>query len=891
MSSGGKKSSTFVDDVFSTYLYYGNCPDNNLNTTQTITNGINLSEEGGLVWTKHRTGLLFSAPHVLVDTERGVNKYLSSNDSDAEVTENSIFAFNSNGFTLKGQGPQGGTNYGEGSTTTAKYSSWTFRKAKGFFDIVTYSGNGVSGRTISHGLGCVPGLIIIKSTTDANSWFTYHKDLGPTKYLMLNHPNTEATQSWFMNDTAPTATEFTLGNSSNVNGSGTDYVVYLFASEDTSTAATARSVYYPAASGNGVRTNASNDFNVGTSDFTLEGYFYYENVTNGYQVLFDQRSSSSTEISLIAGKQPDGKVYIENGPDGYGGTMILRTAQPEITEVNKWYHIAFSRHSGTLKLFINGVEKGSVSTSVNFGGNNWQIGNAHQQSGNYAVLGYMSNIRFIKGQGIYTSAFTPSTEPLTTTSQGATASNVKLLCFQNTTVNGTTVNASGGWVSNVGTPVVSTFSPFLDAASPSNTFGEGGDQNIIKFGSYYGNGDTTNGTKINLGFEPQWLLIKSTGFQEHWHQFDVMRGIINGGNDLRLEANQSGGEYTAVDFVSVDSDGFTVFFNPNVNKNNERFVYMAIRRPDGLAGKPAEVGTDVFAMAYGNSAGTNPSYVSNFPVGFGLLRQPATQEAWYASARLTGTKYLFTNSTTNENTSSNFVFDHNNGWRDGGAVPNYLSWMWKRHAGFDVVTYKGNGTIGRQMPHSLGVIPEMIWVKRRNANEHWYVYHKGVNGGTNPGDYMLYLDDTNSKIDHDQAWNNSLPTSTHFILGNDTAVNSGGTTQYIAMLFASVEGISKVDSYIAPTTPNEYLNIDCGFVPRFIIIKGENIAQDWAVFDTVRGLTASVGNDPFMALNDSYAQISSEDCVELTSTGFRIREGWNIRTSQSGYRYIFYAHA
>ena len=87
------------------------------------------------------------------------------------------------------------------------------------------------------------------------------------------------------------------------------------------------------------------------------------------------------------------------------------------------------------------------------------------------------------------------------------------------------------------------------------------------------------------------------------------------------------------------------------------------------------------------------------------------------------------------------------------------------------------------------------------------------------------------------------------------------------------------------------MNIDCGFVPRFILIKGQNIAQGWAVFDTVRGLTASAGNDPFLEFNSNAAQISSEDCVELTSTGFRIREGWNIRTSQPGYRYIYYAHA
>ena len=837
--------------------------------------------KGGLVWIKHRDS---SYGHGLYDTERGATKMLESSSINAQTTEpNQLTAFLNNGFQIDSNSQVNQNNN--------DFVSWSFCKAPGFFDVISWVGNSTANREITHELGCVPGMIIIKNVTDQEHWYVYHRgvdSIEPWDYhLRLDGNYSRTDWDGMLMDTAPTSSSFKIGDGGGVNQNGKTYICYLFASEDTSTAATARSVYYPAASGNGVRTNASNDFNVGTSDFTLEGYFYYENVTSGYQVLFDQRASSSTEISLIAGKQPDGKVYIENGPDGYGGTMILRTAQPEITEVNKWYHIAFSRHSGTLKLFINGVEKGSVSTSVNFGGNNWQIGNAHQQSGNYAVQGYMSNIRFIKGQGIYTSAFTPSTEPLTTTSQGATASNVKLLCFQNTTVNGHTVNASGGWASNHGTPLVSTFSPFLDAASPSNTFGEGGDQNIIKCGNYTGNG-SNDGPEVYLGWEPQWLLIKNaTTSNREWKMLDVIRGVPTGTGDVTINADTTEAENTGQDVVDVTPTGFKITNNnAHYNENGERIIYIAIRRPDGYVGKPAVVGTDVFAMDAGNGSATIPAYDSGFPVDFALDRRPAASEDWYTSARLIGAKYLRTNTTTAETSGASYLWDSNVGYVAGNwADSSYQSWMWKRHAGFDVVNYSGQSG-SKTVPHSLNAVPEMMWVKNRTYDDAngWTVYHKGLNGGTNPEQYRMRLQSTTGEDDNNLAWNDTAPTSTHFTLGTDRMVNQG-SYNYIAMLFASVDGISKVGYY---TGNGSTQTITTGFSPRFAIIRRTDGSEDhWLVLDTTRGWVS--GNDKGLKLNSNSAQGTSEDYGVPTSTGFTLTSnGWvNYNTG----KFIYYAHA
>ena len=102
-----------VEDVFSTYLYDGN------GGTQTITNGIDLDGEGGLVWVKKRQA---SASHGLYDTERGVNKLLISESINAQATYSGVNAFYSSGFGLGS-----GNEFNQSSQT---FASWTFRKAE-----------------------------------------------------------------------------------------------------------------------------------------------------------------------------------------------------------------------------------------------------------------------------------------------------------------------------------------------------------------------------------------------------------------------------------------------------------------------------------------------------------------------------------------------------------------------------------------------------------------------------------------------------------------------------------------------------------------------------------------------------------------------------------------
>jgi hypothetical protein len=210
----------YIEEVFSTYLYTGN------SSTQTITNGIDLSTKGGIVWCKGRSAAGYS--NVVYDTINGVNKRVATNLTNALTTAaSSLTAFNTTGFSL------GADAGGEVNENAINYASWTFRKQPKFFDVVTFTGNGTAGRTVAHNLGSVPGCIIVKRTDAANGWPVYHRSMNasPQDYMMrLNATDAAFTTSpsrW--NNTLPTATEFTLSGNDEVNGSGATYVAYLFA--------------------------------------------------------------------------------------------------------------------------------------------------------------------------------------------------------------------------------------------------------------------------------------------------------------------------------------------------------------------------------------------------------------------------------------------------------------------------------------------------------------------------------------------------------------------------------------------------------------------------------------------------------------------------------------
>lgn len=221
-------AANYIEDVFSTYLYTGN------GSTQTITNGIDLSTKGGMLWIKGRSA--FSSPN-LYDTARGANKVLFSSQIFAEATNvagKAVTSFNANGFSL------GPNDYSVPNNNGDTYVSWTFRKQAKFFDIVTYTGNGSSSRLINHSLGSAPGLVIIKTLNIDSNWPVMFAPTSGNAYGFSNALsggglNTNAAgYSLGSVSGVSTATQFRVGSSywgagSETNDSGATYVAYVFA--------------------------------------------------------------------------------------------------------------------------------------------------------------------------------------------------------------------------------------------------------------------------------------------------------------------------------------------------------------------------------------------------------------------------------------------------------------------------------------------------------------------------------------------------------------------------------------------------------------------------------------------------------------------------------------
>ena len=864
LMQGAASDPTYIDDVFKTWLYTG------AGQTQTITNGMDLSAsgDGGMVWIKCRSA---SNDHNVFDTVRGVNKVLSTSQQYPYGAEGTMGGglqqFNSDGWQFGYEGGAFGTLNASGAT----YSSWTFMKKPGFLDIVTYTGTG-SAQNISHSLGSIPGVIIIKGRNNASQWTFWHKDIGGADdYMDLNMSDSKITNSNYFASTLPTSTQFTVGTDAGTNGSGNTYVAYIFAG-GASTAATARSVDFDG-TGDYLATNTSTDYDLGTGDFTLECWIKPDTYTD-WVAIADKRTASDSKFLF----------YLDNSNSDHhrkikffhSGSDQIASGDYDITD-NQWQHVALVRNSAQTRIYVNGIQVGSTYADTNdYDTTALRIGDAY--NGGQSLNGAISNFRIVKGTAVYTSAFIPPTEPLTS------ISGTVLLCCNNSSVTGTTT----GTVTAGGNPAASTDSPFDDPEGYK--FGSDKDKNIIKMGKYIGNGSSTTfqqAVDINIGWEPQWLLIKCNDLSsENWFMVDSMRGIVTGYPELTLSPNADTAE-ASINAIDLTSTGFrTQTADDKFNGDGHEYIYMAIRRPDGYVGKPPEAGNEVFAMDTGNASTTIPVFDSGFPVDFAMNRAPASATAWYTTARLMQDMYLLADSSSGENQDGGAFFDSNVGWaKDAYNTWNttYQSWMWKRHAGFDVVTYTGTGA-NMVQSHSLGRVPEMVVVKKRNSTQNWYTYHFGLNGGTNP---ELKTVMWNSADAEDSAgsftFNNTAPTSTVFSLASSHATNGSGDT-YIALLFASVEGISKC-GYYAGSSSN--ITIDLGFTPRFLIFRNISATANWAVFDTLRGITDS--NSPVLNLNTNNAQQSFSQ-LNITTNGIIVETGSNW-VNTNGYNYIYYAHA
>jgi len=371
-----------------------------------------------------------------------------------------------------------------------------------------------------------------------------------------------------------------------------------------------------------------------------------------------------------------------------------------------------------------------------------------------------------------------------------------------------------------------------------------------------------------------------------------MRGMTVGGVDAQLEANTNAAEITGNIFGDLTPTGFIT--NGSQNDPGATYIYIAIRRPH----KPPEAATEVFDDVTYSGTGSARSVANSLSyTDLVWLKRRTSTDRFALTDRLRGgTKYLRSNGPDIEETWSGeaLEFDqmdsfgiagHSSGINNSPGEP-YISWNFKRAPGFmDVVAYTGTGS-ARTVNHNLGVAPELIIIKSRSNAYAWRTSALFGSSTYANGDLEINASFT-TNVSYGSNYINSQPSATSFAVTTNGSVNQSAST-YVAYLFATLPGISKVGSY---TGTGNAINVDCGFSAgaRFVLIKRTDSTGDWYVWDTARGIVS--GNDPYLLLNSTAAEVTTTDYIDPLNAGFTVTSTAPAALNASGGSYIFLAIA
>jgi hypothetical protein len=417
-------------------------------------------------------------------------------------------------------------------------------------------------------------------------------------------------------------------------------------------------------------------------------------------------------------------------------------------------------------------------------------------------------------------------------------------------------------------------------------FGLTGTDNVISCGSFTSNGSGL--ATVNLGYEPQWVMVKGSSAVTNWQIVDNMRGFVAGAasaSSKYLNANSSSAELDTPPY-GLTSTGFEYNSAPSTT-----FIYIAIRR--GPMKVPTS-GTSVFSPNLSSSSGG--TITTNFPVDLSLNSARASS-SHYSMDRLRGasTNYynvLVTNTTAAEDigTGAGLGFDNNTGFVNSWSGSSYVWWNFRRAPSFfDEVCYTATISAEQTFNHNLGVNPELIFLKRRDSARNWVCWqYQGTNGLTGTGQFLnLNLTaEANASTTYNDGYVYGV-SATQFAVNGFSSFNNVNSS-CVAYLFATCAGVSKCTAFTGTGTLQ---TINCGFTSgaRFVLIKRTDSTGDWYVWDSSRGLSSST--DPYLLLNSTAAEVTSTNWVDTTSTGFQVTAASGNNVNINGASYIALAIA
>lgn len=882
-----------VQDWFGINLWQGNGRNNRKISTKA-------DMSNGMVWVKNQN--ITNISHQVVDSVRGVPRTISTDTNAAEVSNSDgIMQLNSDHYQV---GDDSATNRNT-TSTVFRHSGFHFKQEEGFFDMVSWAGYGTA-TAIPHNLGVKPAMMIVKGyTTSTRAWSVYHQDLGATKYGWLDADNNFATSSAYWNNTEPTDTHFTVGNSSHTNVGGTNYIAYLFASNEdkgincgsyTGDGATSTSIelgwkpqwilvkvtsigsstprdswhIYDAARGTSVAYFADTTA-VSTSapymEFTDTGFTVTGNLNMAqdyiYMAIREDAPTDETmgiydiikDLGLTAHLDT---VLDVSDPACYNNAV---NAEQLTNLVPTGQHTTFTTStSGLLDYVANGKE-----SYVQFNASAGTNGKLVSDVGGIPFIQSIHNL----------SLYGQSALMIANRTEGGDASKLYPMwgVWGNTTGADGAISfhagnrdefvtgwwdTEGRWSANVGARSTSVGRWCMFGSSyatstykwPVSVFSPLDDITPIDKQSEY---FTTAGSNAVSPLH----LLSVTG--ANWNQArDKMHAYVLWDTEL-----------TTYEWDKLDAVFKRRYYLPPPPPEPIANVFsIDIWAGDSVDGRDITNGIDTSSskaliwLKDRNYASNSRHFLFDTDRGIG--------------------NYIQSNATTAQTTDSDTLRGFNsNGYRVGddpriNAVGNdYVGWTFRESTGFlNILNYTGDGISGRILPHRLDATFGMAIIKSASSITQWAVQHKDLD----PSGYLRL--NQNIAITTDTSVFNSTSASNDEITVGQSVLTNSLNGNYVAYVFAhSPENGIFCGKHTGTGVAGEH--VELGWQPQYILYKAATTTSDWFIYDMVRGF------DRVLFASTDAVEVSSS-VISATATGFTVNT-----TSSSfngvGEEYIFMA--
>ncbi len=183
--------------------------------------------------------------------------------------------------------------------------------------------------------------------------------------------------------------------------------------------------------------------------------------------------------------------------------------------------------------------------------------------------------------------------------------------------------------------------------------------------------------------------------------------------------------------------------------------------------------------------------------------------------------------------------------------------------GFSIVQWTSSAAgASETVGHGLGTTPAMIILKRTDAVEDWYIWHKDLGAGSSA--LNQYLRFTTAS----QATATNLFNTVNSTVFNPSYTNGVPNTN-VAYCFAEKAGYSKFGSYTGNGSTNGPMVVT-GFEPAYIMIKNSTAIYEWTVYDNKR--STSNPRDNVLYPNTSGAENSGETGdIDFLANGFQLK--------------------